>query len=516
MKRLLSSAFLNQKQGAWLAALLLMVVLVTLVIAPLFTIITYDKNDLTWGILQDDYIQWRIVWTFSQALVTCGVTAVLSLPLAWVISRFQFFGRRLLLKLLLLPFVMPTLVAGMGVLALLGPNGYLGLDLTDTPWLLIYGNIFFNLPIMVRAVLQGFNLVPANRLAAARSLGATAWQAFYWVSLPVIRPWLAGAMCLVFLYCFSGFGLALVLGGMKYSTVEVEIYQLIAYELNMASASILALLMLVGTAAAALLYAWISSHSLVPLEQIKVPLKLVKTYREKLMVLLTVLFLMMCCAAPLIAVFLQAIMAGDSWLILKEEQTWLAIGNSIRFSLMALMLATVLGVLHATWAHRLRLGRITTFLPFMVSPVVMTFGLLILYPDWTASLGILIAAYTLLAYPFITKDVLSLLDTLPEKYAAASRNLGANFWQTQYWVIFPLLRPALRRGMTFAAATCVGEFAATLFLSRPEWLTLTTLIYQLLGRAGQANYQAAMVLSLLLMLIAGAIFMLLDDRASHE
>jgi thiamine transport system permease protein len=179
---------------------------------------------------------------------------------------------------------------------------------------------------------------------------------------------------------------------------------------------------------------------------------------------------------------------------------------------MALCCATLLGLLHAIWAHRMRLGRLSTFLPFMVSPVVMAFGLLVLYPDWTASLVILIGTYTLLAYPFVTKDVLSLLDSLPEQYRHASRNLGASAWQTQQWVVFPLIKPALRRGMTFAAATCIGEFAASLFLSRPEWMTLTTLIYQLLGRAGQENQQAAMVLSLVLMLLAGGIFLCLDDK----
>lgn len=503
---------MHKTKTAWWAAILPMAALLLLVMAPLWAIVRYDKQGLSWSVLADAYMQWRMVWTFAQAIITCVITAVLSLPLAWVINRYAFWGRDAVLKLLLLPFVMPTLVAGMGVLALFGPNGYLGLDLTDTPWLLIYGNVFFNLPIMVRAVLQGLALVSENRVYAARSLGASPWQAFWLVSFPIVRPWLSGAMCLVFLYCFSGFGLALVLGGMQYATVEVEIYQLIAYELDMNTASVLALLMLFGTAMAAFLYAHISKTTAQAAEHKPVALKAAKTWQDKTMVMVVVLVLLMCCAAPLLAVLWQAAWAGSSWQIMAEAQTWLAIGNSLRFTLMALVCATVLGLLHAIWAHRMRLGRLSTFLPFMVSPVVMAFGLLVLYPDWTASLALLVAAYTLLAYPFVTKDVLSLLDSLPAQYSSASRNLGATAWQTQYWIIFPLIKPALRRGMTFAAATCVGEFAASLFLSRPEWTTLTTLIYQLLGRAGQANQQAAMVLSLVLMLLAGGIFLCLDDK----
>jgi thiamine transport system permease protein len=77
-------------------------------------------------------------------------------------------------------------------------------------------------------------------------------------------------------------------------------------------------------------------------------------------------------------------------------------------------------------------------------------------------------------------------------------------------VTLPLLRPALRRGMAFAAASAVGEFAVTLFLSRPEWATLTTLIYERLGRPGAANRDAALVLACLLMALALLVFVLIE------
>ena len=119
-----------------------------------------------------------------------------------------------------------------------------GPDLQDTPWLLLYGNLFFNLCLVVRAGVDALGQVSAARVAAARTLGATPWRAFWRVEWPAIVPWLASALCLVFLYCFSGFGLALVLGGQRYATVEVEIYTLVAHELQLAQAGVLALWML--------------------------------------------------------------------------------------------------------------------------------------------------------------------------------------------------------------------------------------------------------------------------------
>ncbi len=146
----------------------------------------------------------------------------------------------------------------------------------------------------------------------------------------------------------------------------------------------------------------------------------------------------------------------------------------------------------------------------VVSPVTVAFGLLLLYPQWTASLPLLVAAYALVAYPFITKALAAALDALPPHLAQAAATLGASPVRVFTRVTLPLVWPALRRGSAFAAATMLGEFAVSLFLSRPEWVTLTTLIHQRLGRPGEANLQAALVLAALLMALALAAFLLID------
>jgi len=92
-----------------------------------------------------------------------------------------------------------------------------------------------------------------------------------------------------------------------------------------------------------------------------------------------------------------------------------------------------------------------------------------------------------------------------------ARSLGASPWRVFWRVTLPLLRPALRRGMAFAAATAVGEFAVTLFLSRPEWATLTTRVYEYLGRPGETNRDAALVLACLLMALALLAFAVIES-----
>ena len=507
--------------------------LAALLIAPLARLLMEGWGSASAGMLAsfwlDDYLRWRVIWSFTQAALTCAFALLLGLPIAWVLARYQFSGRTLVLRLLMLPFVVPTLVAGLGVLALWGPRGVvsevlsgwlgfnLGVYLQDTPWLLLYGNLFFNLCVVVRAGVDALAQVSASRVAAARTLGATPWRAFWRVEWPAVLPWLASALCLVFLYCFAGFGLALLLGGQRFATVEVEIYTLVAHELKLAEAGVLALGMVVLTGGVALGYGLIEKRLSTPVRADFIPLQCPMRPAQWFFLAAALAVLFVVCAAPLLAIAGRAVFAGlAAWAVLMEDEVRYALWNTLRFSLAALLLATALGLAHAFAARRSVWLRTAAYLPFVVSPVTVAFGLLLLYPSWTASLPLLIAAYALLAYPFVVKSVASALDSLPLQVLQAAQTLGATPWRVFRRVTLPMIAPALRRGMAFAAATVLGEFAVTLFLSRPEWATLTTLIYQRLGRPGAANLDAAMVLACLLMALALLAFMLIEASPSKE
>ena len=455
--------------------------------------------------LQDPYLRGRLVWSLVQAAATCVVVLALGLPIAWVLARREFAGRRWVLRALLLPFVLPTLVAAIGVLALLGHGG------RDTPWLLVYGNVFFNLCVVVRVATDALEQVSASRVAAARSLGASPWRAFWRVEWPAIAPWLMSAMCLVFLVCFSGFGLALVLGGNRYATIEVEIYTLVAHELALAQASTLALWSMGIAALVAWLYAVLERRLASATRHDRIARSPARGWRQRLAVEAALTLLALVCAAPLLAIVWRAAQAAsDAWAVLLEEETLEALWNTVRFTVLSVLLATALGLLHALAAQRVVLLRAMVFLPFVVSPVLVGFGLLLVYPQHSASLWMLVCAYALLAYPWVAKSVAARLDSLPAHYHDAARSLGASPLRVFWRVTLPLISGALRRGMAFAAATAVGEFAVTLFLSRPEWATLTTLIYQRMGRPGAANLDAAMVLTCLLMVLALLVFVLVE------
>ena len=494
-------------------------------LAPALRLATEGQTSFTsmtiTALWQDHYLRWRLLWSLLQAGATCLLVLSIGLPVAWVLARFQFAGRALVLRLLMLPFVVPTLVAALGVLALWGPRGlsraWFGVDLQDTPWLLLYGNVFFNLCLLVRAGIDGLSQVSASRLAAARTLGATPWRAFWRIEWPAARPWLASSLCLVFLYCFSGFGLALVLGGQHYATLEVEIYTLVAYELKLADASALAVVTMLVTGLAALLYTLRERGLATPSQSDCVAVRRPVGALQWAMVVTAMAALLACCAAPVLAIAARALLAGPAaWAVVMDASTLQALWNTLRFSGAALILATVLGLTHALAAQRSALLRAAAYLPFVVSPVMVAFGLLLLYPQWAATQTLLISAYALLAYPFIAKSISAALDSLPAQLLQVAATLGASPWRCFWRITLPFMLPALRRGMAFAAASALGEFAVTLFLSRPEWTTLTTLIYQRLSKPGAANLDEALVLACLLMLLALLAFLALEYQPASQ
>lgn len=515
--------------GRYLAVLPVLVFLGAVLVAPVLALLAYAvaQGDAgqAWGLsawgapLTDAYLRQRLVWTLLQAAVTTGLALVLGLPMAWVLQRLEFTGRSAMQRTLLLPFVVPTLVVALGVLALFGPHGWLarltGVSMDSGAWMLLYGNLFFNLSVVVRPAMAALAGVNASQLAAARSLGATPWRAFWRLEWPLVRPAVLAACCLVFLYCFSGLGLALVLGGQRFATLEVEIYTLVAHELALGPASVLALWVAALGALVTTLYARLASRSITPVRVQPLSRRAPSGRTETALVLTMALIFMSFVLLPLVAIAQAAINSiADGWRILVDEDTLLALGNTLRFCLVTVLASSVLGLLHGLAAQRWRWMRAFLFAPLVVSSVMVGFGLLVLYPRYSGSLVLLLAGYTLVAYPFVTQSVVAALDAMPAQWLAAARLLGATPWRAFWRVTLPLLVPALRRGAAFAAATAIGEFAVTLFLSRPEWTTLTTLIYQRLGRPGASNLADALTLALLLLALAYGTFRAIEGPAT--
>lgn len=503
----------------WLIAAPALAFLTAFLVWPLIQVMRVGGINLS--VWSDPYFLGRLRWTLSQAGLTVLLGALIAWPLAYLLSRHSLRSKLTLLRLLLLPFVTPTLVAVLGLTALLGPRGWItqatGIDLSESPALIILGNFFFNLPIMLRLAYGGFSRVPAHLIGAARTLGAGQWQAAYSVALPLALPGLAAGAILVFLYSALSFGLPLTLGGEAYATLEVEIYTLTAYELRLPEASALILGQLLVTLAATLLYTRLTGSAVVT-----APRHLPAARGGSALMLYSLLLLtLLICFSPLLAVVVRSLL-GSAGLTLAFWQGLLSqdndpplslmLGNTLRFAGLTLLGAVTLGASHALGAYlsRSRTLDALSLLPLMLSPVSVGVGYLLTYPHWAAQLGLLIAAYTLIASPLITRSMLPALRALPLRALEAARTLGASPLTAGRTVALPLIWPALRGGAALSLATVLGEFGATLVLTRPEWATLSTGLYERLGRPGAQNLGEACALATLLLLLALSAFTVLD------
>ena len=180
-------------------------------------------------------IAWFTLW---QATVSTALTLLAGLPLAWALARFRFRGRSLVEALVLVPFVLPTVVVATAFVALL-PDG-----VERSVWAILLAHVFFNVAVVVRVVGSFWAGLDPKLGDAAATLGASPGQRHLRVTLPLLAPALASAASIVFLFCFTSFGVIVVLGGLRFATLESEIYNQAARLFDLRTAAVLALVQL--------------------------------------------------------------------------------------------------------------------------------------------------------------------------------------------------------------------------------------------------------------------------------
>ena len=146
------------------------------------------------------------------------LTLVVGLVPACVLARYRFPARRLLSRLLVAAFVLPTVVIGAAILALLPPVE------RGVPAILV-AHVCSTSPSSSAPSARVWDHLPPDLEAAAATLGASPWRAFREVTLPLLRPAILAAASIVFVFTFTSYGVIRVLGEAGPSTIEVEIWR---------------------------------------------------------------------------------------------------------------------------------------------------------------------------------------------------------------------------------------------------------------------------------------------------
>ena len=470
---------------------------------------------------------WFTVW---QATVSTAATLLFALPGAYVLSRYSFFGRKLLRAAVTVPFVLPTVVVGTAYLALLGPGGPLGMDLRQTAWAILIAHVFFNYAVVVRIVGSFWELLDPRLEEAARALGANRVQAFLTVTLPLLLPSIAAAASIVFLFTFTSFGVVLILGGFSYATIEVAVWREATINLDLAASAALALVQMAGVATALWVYTRLQRRHArrLPLRSSRTVARRPATPGQYLVVGTTVASMVLYLGAPIGTLVWRSLATSsgpgvDHFASLARGATPFvdpaeAIVNSVWFAVAAVVPAVAAGLASAVVIARRpgRMGaRLDTFLmlPLGTSAVTIGFGFLVAF-DWPVdlrtSVWLIPLAHSVVAAPFVIRTVTPVLRSVQPRLREAASVLGASPRRVFREVELPIISRAALVGAGFAAAVSLGEFGATAFLIRPGRPTIPTAIFRLLGQPGAANLGQALALSTVLMVLTTVIIMTID------
>jgi thiamine transport system permease protein len=477
-------------------------------------------------------VLWFTVWSAGAAT---AVTVVLGLPVAFVLHRLRFPGRRVVRAFVVMPFVLPTVVVGVAFRTLLAESGPLGaLRLDGTPVAIVAAMVFFNLAVVVRTVGGLWEGLDRRREEAAAALGASPLQVLRTVTLPALLPAVVSAASVVFLFCAASFGVVLTLGGLRYSTVETEIYLLTTQFLDLRAASALSVLQLVVVSA--LLYVAQRTRAtrgeVVDRSALRDSTR--RPARRDLPVLAVTVVVLGFVAAPLVTLLVRSLRVDGGWSLASyralgttgEDGTLLvpavsALSTSWRVAVDATLLAMVLGVLVAvvvssssrsgTGARR-RLPSVLDavfMLPLGVSAVTLGFGFLVTLDrpplDLRSSALLVPIAQALVALPLVVRTISPVLRSVDPRQRQAAASLGASPLRVLLTVDLPALWRPLLAATGFAFAVSLGEFGATSFLARPDNPTLPVVIYQLLAHPSQQDLGMALAASVVLGLVIVAV-----------
>ena len=491
----------------------------------------------------------KVFWfTLWQALLSTLLALITALPGAYVFARYRFPGKQFFKSLATLPFVLPTVVVASAFQSLLGNNGLINLGLIrffnfDQPpiqinhsiWFILIAHVFYNYSVIFRIVCGFWANITDEMSEAASMLGASPWRIFSKVTLPLLRPALITSSLLVFVLCFSSFGVVLLLGGPKYATIEVEIYRQAIYFFNLPVAATLSLIQITFTFALIWIYTGIQKKTSI---QLNPRFKKVRhgsrlNMIRKAMIGANIGFILLFLGAPLIALLVRSIVQDHRISLIYYSSLFTnrtdsiffvpptnSIYYSLGFALITLIAAVTLGTLASnglTSTH----SRLTPvleslfMLPLSTSAVTLGFGFIISLDrpplNLRTSIFLIPIAHTLVALPFVIRSVLPSIRSIPRRLRESASILGASPWKVWFHVDAPVVMRSVVIGAIFAFTISLGEFGATLFIARPDSPTIPLSIYRFLDQPGSLNYGQAMAMSSILLLITAGGFLFLEQ-----
>jgi thiamine transport system permease protein len=424
---------------------------------------------------------WFTAW---QATASTALTLILALPGAALIARTS--GRRgaWFKALVTVPFVLPTVVVGGAFKELFeGMNSTFGLpNLNHTAIAVVIAHSFFNFAVVARTVGVFWSGLDHQLEEQARTLGSSGTQVFLRVTWPRLKPAILAAAVITFLFSFTSFGVVLVLGGLRQATVETEIYRHAIIRGDMTSSATLALIQVVAVLVLVLVNSTLERRTSVTTRMVRSPIAPLRARTQTGITCFTLVFL----GTPLFVMIERSLSVGggyglQNYRALFDKVPQLpttaisALGNSIKYAAIAMVVALTIGIIcaMAIVTRRKLVSRffdLGAMLPLGVSAVTVGFGILIALDEtpfnWRTRWWIVPIAHALVGVPFVVRSVVPMLRRIHPSLREAAALLGASPSRIRRQIDLPLIARGITVAGGFAFAISLGEFGATSFLPR--------------------------------------------------
>ncbi|MGC9780566.1 MAG: iron ABC transporter permease [Candidatus Heimdallarchaeota archaeon] len=537
------------KKTLTIVGLLTPILLIALfLLFPVFSVLissVVDDSGFTFSYLAsvfaDPFYYKLFAFTLSQAILSTAISLLIGIPIGYLFGKYEFKGRKFLLTIFTVPFVLPSVLVGMGFLGIFGEQNALGSQL----FIIVLAHAFYNIPLVVHYLSAYYQNFDREIIDAAKTSGSKGLHLFLRVYLPLFLPPILTASLLTFIFCFLSFGIIIIIGNFR--TLETQIFaEFRSGETNIAAA--LAVLQLLVILAIIIVYLFnirkqtqeekTMTTSSKPRE--KFLIKQFFSKKANLLIAFAFIFGIVLEIAPLISILVRSFwdpqnsiftLNNFKTIFLLETNNYVGVSiprtllNTLLFALGATLLATFLAVITVAALGRQRYQKRTisyelmTYIPISISSLTLSLGILQTFINSSFFSNypwiFIIISQGLLGYPFVTRALLNGLSTIDPELIDSAKTLGANWFYKLKKIYLPLLLPAFVAGVAFAFGLSIGEFTTANFfyLNNSSIATLTVALYQLrsVRQFGPSNAVGA-----LLLIISYAAFFILEALGARE
>lgn len=528
------------RQPILLAAVVLtMLLLLLFVIYPLLKILIFSLTDAEGNFslanLGAILSTSRYLRVFGRTMLLGLVVAVLATFIgyifAYTITRTNVPGKRFLKTIATLPILSPPFILSLSIIFLFGKQGFITKTLLGITGNNVYGmgslvvvQVISFFPVAYLTLSGILSSIDASVEDAACNMGASRWHTFWTVTFPLSLPGIISGCLLVFIQSLEDFSNPATIGG-EFSTLSIEVYQIITGSYDMQKGSVLALLLLLPAVAAYLFNKyWVGKKSFVTVTGKPTQArKLIDDPHIK-----WPLFAFCLLVAAVIILLYGSVIYGsfiktwgyDYTLTLEQYKKALAYGwdslqNSMVLGLISALIGGLFGMVIAyITAKRSYYGKrfieVSSVLMFAVPGTVLGISYVLAFNTkpliLTGTATILVIVFTFRNMPVAIESGTTTLLQIDNSIEEASTILGADTGYSFRRITLPMLRNAFFSGIVYSFTKAITAVSAVIFLVSARWNLVTSKIYSLFDQAKYSQAAAFVTMMVVILLVFIGIF----------